>query len=149
MTITTIDRETCRELRETLQRALSLVLEHNGLLVSVGSARFTATTVDFKLSIAVKPRASQGGAAPVSAAEVKAAVHLRDKATAQSCDADPAWLGLTITHQGAQYRIAGLNPRKPKNCLMLVRVSDGKSFGGTPSLVRTAIAREALAVSAS
>lgn len=43
---------------------------------------------------------------------------------------------------GKSYRIVGVQPNKPKNCIKLVRVSDGKSFQCPSSTIRAAVALE-------
>jgi len=132
MTVKTIDRELVRQLRGDFQEVLSQMLADHGLVVTVGAARFTSTTVDFKLAVAVRPEGS--GDAPMNAEEVKAASYLRMRLTAESYGADPAWLGRTFTHQGNEFRVAGLTPRRHKKPLMLVRTSDGAVFAAPVAL---------------
>lgn len=45
---------------------------------------------------------------------------------------------------GKSYKIVGVQPSKPKNCVKLIRVSDGKSFQCSSEMIQGAITREEL-----
>ena len=136
MIIKSIDREVCRALRTELDAALAAVAKRHGVVISLGNARFTASTIDFKLGVAIP---SGDGPTPVSAEEVKGAAYLRASALAAEFGAKPEWLGTTFRHAGNEYRVAGLNPKKPKNCMMITRVSDGRRLVCNPAFIASAL----------
>jgi len=53
MEITSIDRNTCKFLREQLDEALSAMALPLGLTAKAGSARYDGNTVDFKVTLAL------------------------------------------------------------------------------------------------
>lgn len=124
-----------RRLRAEIDAALRQVAAAHGLVITAGSARYTATDATFKLAVAVKT----ADAAPTETAEALGArLALRNPMRARALGADPSWEGRRVTVQGQEFEVVGLNVRKPKFSIRARRVSDGRSF----SLVAADVQRQ-------
>ena len=134
--ITAFDKPTLRALRPEIERLLA-PLAARGLRVRVGNARFTDTTADFKLELAVdRPAPHTDG----TVRESKEARAFRVLAPVYGLRADQ--LGATLAYDGTIFRIVGLRANAPKRPIILEAAS-GRRVVAPPELVLGALARAA------
>lgn len=138
----TITRETLKALRTDLAEAFLQVSRKHGVAIDLGTIRFSATEASGKLSIVARPQTEDAGTeeSPAdSGKEIKARIALQSSAVARLCDAEPSWLDKTVTLRGADYIVIGLLPSRPKNPMLIRRVSTGKTFIATVADIRRAL----------
>jgi hypothetical protein len=128
-----LDRDTLRLLRDEINAALASVGEKHGLRLLAGSASFSDLEATFKLVV------SQASAEGQQQLAAKAGADFAAFAPLLGLDAE--WFGKTIRLNGAPFEVVGVDPGKPKNCVKLRRLSDGKAFKCPPATVRAAIVR--------
>ena len=113
-----MDREKVKALRDKMQEALdAFVGSDNGVAVKVGAARFTDSSVTFKVDVSE----IVNGKAVTKEADAF-------KAMASLYGLKPEDLGRRFAFRGEQYEVAGLNPKAAKFPICGKRVSDGKGF---------------------
>lgn len=135
--ITAFDKPTLRALRPEIERLLA-PLAARGLRVRVGNARFTDTTADFKLELAVdRPAPHTDG----TVRESKEAAAFRRLAPVYGLR--PEHLGTVFRYMGEDYRIVGLKPAAPKRPIIAECVRTGHKIVAPPELVLGALARAA------
>lgn len=108
-----------RLLRQLLEKHLAAVEAEVGVKVVVGGARYSDSTVTFKVDLNI---VAENGV-----------VHdrYRDEYTqlARIYGLDPEWIDREFTDRtGTKFRISGLNTRKRKFPVIVARVTDGKKF---------------------
>jgi len=115
--ITSIDREACRHIRQLLDALMPQLEASTGLKIKVGSARFTPENVTFKLEMATVAKDGT-----VESKEARAF-----KLHAKSYHLDPEDFGKTFESRGHKYTICGLASRSYKFPILAKR-NDGKVF---------------------
>jgi hypothetical protein len=131
MAITQINRQVLKalepavlaKLNETLGKEFGLHFKFSG------GGNFTASNAVLKLEIAVKD--ASGNIIDRSAED------FTKYATAYGLQ--PEWLNTAFrSFDGTEYRITGLNPNRPKNCVMATNTRTGKKYVMPPSSVISA-----------
>ena len=59
-------------------------------------------------------------------------------------DLKEEWLDKKITMKGKEYQITGLLPNRPKNCVSITRLPDGKEFITTSDLIKRKLGTESV-----
>ncbi|MGA2067061.1 MAG: hypothetical protein ABSG86_18935 [Thermoguttaceae bacterium] len=108
------DRARCREIHDILDQALRPVGERLGMIVRLGSARFTADNICFKLDVFENARTGSPEAADFPFYCIRYGL-------------EPEDLGKTFTWGGKQYELIGCKPRSTRFPL-LGRNLEGKVF---------------------
>jgi len=121
-----MDRPRVRQLRDSLQAALSFWAEQNGVDAQVGSARYTASSVTFKMDVLEKN--AKGETTSVSAEAFKSSAHF--------FGLKPTDLGRTFVVRGRIFKVTGLAPRSRK--YPVLAESDGKTYKFPVSLYLSA-----------
>lgn len=115
----TNNRTTARTLSAATLVALQAVASEHGLIVSVGSARYSDARVSIKVEFAATVAADGEGTpgAPADFARDAAAVGLDDHA-----------FGREFVYGGESYRVTGIKRSRRKYPVTAVRVSDGREY---------------------
>ncbi len=119
--LTTINRATCKILRKKLNDALTDLSEEYGLTIHAGNASYDDARVTFKVSLTIAGH-DQGKADFEQYAGLyglKAEDHGRE-----------------FSANGEAFRLVGVNLRSPKYCFAGERISDGKRFKFTETIVK-------------
>lgn len=130
-----MDRQEVRELHRRLNTVLHQFAVDNKVVYIPGSGRFDNSHVTFKVELHF-PLASANASQPAptgNADELNRAIYLRH---AISCGCDPEWFGKTFTSRGRKFKVTGIRPNRPKNCVYVERQPDGKGFIFRPEDVR-------------
>ncbi len=137
--MTMITPSLLRALRDDVNAALAEVGRKHGVTLVADNAKFTDMSARFVLSVA--PADSTVQAQIASGVDPKIAKAEADyKNLCKVYGADPEWLGKTITLQRSQFQVMGLLPNKHKNCILIQRISTGKSFIVAPATIRSCVA---------
>jgi hypothetical protein len=125
MKITKIDRVAIRVISPEIEKALTEVADKFGLKLEVLAGSFTDKSFTPKYSFVVL---TEDG--------FNAEAKKNWDRYAEMFKLDPAWFGQTVLLSGKEeFCIVGLNPKKPKNCIMLERVRDKESFHCPPTTI--------------
>lgn len=117
-----LDRETLRAMRVEIITALNeTVGKKHGVTFDLGNCRFDSYSARW-----TQLTAKQASAAEVKAIESDAAELF--KAHARSLGLKPEWFGRVVTMRGIAFKISGVNPSRPKRCLQITRMHDGKGY---------------------
>lgn len=125
-----INRQKVRALRAMLEEKLK---GFEGLHVELGSARFTSSSVTFKIEMSEVAEDGTVESPAVMAFRALAGVH----------GLSPDDLGREFDHNGRRFKVVGLNPkakRYPVNC---EQVGTGKAYKFSATTVRHLLAAKA------
>jgi hypothetical protein len=124
-----MDREKVKALRDKMQEALdAFVGSDNGVVVKVGHASFSDSSVTFKVDVS---EIVNGQVVTKEASAFKAMACLYGL--------KPEDLGRTFAFRGEKYTVSGLNPKAAKYPICGKRVSDGKGFKFGERMVAVAL----------
>lgn len=140
MKIGIIDRNACKRIRQELEHAIDVqseVWESYGLKVKVGSARFTSSSVEFKVEVATV--AEDGTVASREAREFKTYAPLFGLKAED--------LGRKFQAGGRTYTVTGCKPRSKSS--ILADRDDGKRYKFPPETVKALLASQSPAPAAS
>lgn len=116
--ISQLDRPAVLALRNEINQALALIGAQHGVVISLGSAKFTPSNATFKLEVATK---TQDG-------DVQTKEATAFKMLAKAYDLEPSDLGRTFVSNGRHFTITGLNPKRPKYPICATCKEDGRSY---------------------
>ena len=115
MKISSFDRNTVKNLRNDIDKALATLSKKYGIEISAGNASFTSSNVTYKVQAAVKASGGIVMTKEASDFNLYANINL------------PGFkLGQTISLQGKEYTIAGWKVRAQRNPVIVTR--NGKSY---------------------
>lgn len=126
MAIQQMTRATVKMLRDEVEQELAELATGHGVAVTVGSARFTGTSVTFQVEIAVK---GDNGLARTREAE-------EFKLYAETFGLKPEWLGQSFKDVRGVYKIKGLNTRAPKYPVLAENIATGTMYKFPTDTVR-------------
>lgn len=114
-----------KSLRNDITEALKLVAEKHGIkTLKAGNVTYDDSTFTFKLL---------GEAFPSALSESNLSMFLQMKGLPSDT------VGKMFTQNGVAYSVKDVNMKKPKNCIILSRVSDGKGFICSAEALKNAI----------
>ena len=116
------------------QYALEGVGAFYGLRIAVGNARYTATTADFKLTLAVTTTADGTPPEPQEAAAFRR--------LAYAYGFHPTDLNRAFPYEGTTFRVVGARPAAPKRPIIIESLA-GKRYVCGPEMVLGLLARAA------
>jgi hypothetical protein len=134
--ITTIDRATCKLLRDEMNAALQAVATKHGIQITAKNGTFSPTAFTLKFEAAVI------GSSGV--AETKEREAFKQLAELYSLKAD--WLDKSFNHGSDSYTIIGLNSRKHKRPVLCQQKANGKVYLFEARLVQMLMAAQAVNV---
>lgn len=117
MAITAINHATCQLIQEAALNALRPLAASLGLGIEATGGRIEAYafTAAFRFTVAATAEGVSGEEAQF-------------RQLCQFYDLTPEDYGRTFTYQARQYQLVGLNPTRPKFCVLGRRIPDGKRF---------------------
>ena len=121
-----IDRSVAKELRGVIEEAVGEALKERGLQVKMGNARYTDTSINYKMEIIVEP-SEEGGIVMDEKA-------IAFKNHASLYDLKPEWLGRSFKYQRGDRKIVGLNMRARKAPIIVD--SNGDRYRMTAEFVK-------------
>lgn len=127
--IQSIDRSTCRLLRDKINESLQELAQELGVTIEAGNASFTNSNVTFKVNIATK---NEDGSVNTKEAE-----DFRRYAARYGLKPDD--LGREFTSNGKRFKITGAKPRASRYPILAERIPDGKGYKFAPFQVQVAL----------
>lgn len=123
MKISSFDRNTVKNLRSDIDKALATLSKKYGIEITAGNASFTSSNVTYKVQAAVKAAGGVTMTKEASDFNLYANINL------------PGFkLGQTISLQGKEYTIAGWKVRAQRNPVIVTR--DGKSYRVSTEMIK-------------
>lgn len=136
-----IDHTKLKAIRADLDIALLALAKKHGVMFSVGTIKFDATSARATLSMVEMAQPTIGAAseeAPATASGTFAEESW--KKLAASFNLRPEWLGQEFLMNGSKFVVVGLKPEKHKNIVLIRRVSTGKQFICAPDALHRGFA---------
>ena len=127
--ITTIDRETCRILRDTINQTLSSVGSRLGVKITAGSASYDAQQATFKLECATLNSSGE----PIT----KTTTDFTRNACLYGLEAGD--LGRSFESAGENWTLVGLSPRSRKFPFLCRKERDGKTYKMSERVVKAGL----------
>lgn len=141
--MTEMNTKLLRTLRTDLDAALAAVAKKHGIALGIGN--FSYSTIDgtarTKLEVAVvdkKTAKSAGSSAAVSPKMLQARKDFKHHA--KSYGLEPSWLDrkVFIGRSRMIFQIVGLNPSRPKYCVLIKNEKNGRIEAATADLIENA-----------
>jgi len=126
-TITNMGMAEKRTLKSALKEALADVADQFGLEFELSKEK--SDSGSFETSLRMKVTLDDDGNVIDKDKEVF-------ERRAMSLDVPPEWYNAVCREGRTEYRVVGLNPSRPKNCVSIKRVHDGKGMICPPGWVR-------------
>lgn len=123
MKISSFDRNTVKNLRSDIDKALATLSKKYGIEITAGNASFTPSNVTYKVQAAVK-----------AASGVTMTKEASDFNLYGNISLSGFKLGQTISLQGKEYTIAGWKVRAQRNPVIVTR--DGKSYRVSTEMIK-------------
>jgi hypothetical protein len=127
--LTSFDRPACRLIRERLEAILKPLAEELGVAITLGNARFSETTVNFKTEVAI---IGENGA------ETKSVRDFRRMAPVYGMKEEH--LGLEFAFNGDTFKITGAQPSSRKYPILAQKIGTTKTFKFPSATVLFALA---------
>lgn len=112
-----ITRQIMKDLRPEIDNALTVIAEKYGIEITTGNGRFGGGGLDASFTLLLKTTGENG----------ETAESRNFKLYADKYGMDIAWLGQSFNHPGGDsYTIAGINPKRRKYAILVIRDKDGQ-----------------------
>lgn len=137
-----IDHTKLKAIRADLDTALLALAKKHGVMFSVGTIKFDATSARATLSMVEMSQPTTAGSADTPAPSPSAQTFAEEswKKLAASFNLRPEWLGQEFLMNGSKFVVVGLKPEKHKNIVLIRRVSTGKQFICAPDALHRGFA---------
>jgi hypothetical protein len=124
-----LDRDTVRAIMAEIEAAVQKVAQKHGLTVKASGASFKSSEMTPKLKLfAVN---ADGVSSEVTSAARDFEVWGSIKGL------QPAWLNKTFVAGRSEYKVVGFDKKRPKNCIILERLSDGAKASCTAQYLKS------------
>lgn len=130
--VTTFDHANSGLVIAKMRAAMGQIAKEHGLSVATKRGNYADLRLNFQVEVTVTQNAAGEKLDPGK---------VEFERYADMLGVEKGWYRQTFTDRGTMFRVVGLKPSRPKNCVLIQNVRTGKEYVCAPSMVRVHMAR--------